>query len=404
MDPLDTPRLPSHVEDQRRVDGPFARDFVEANPNAIPCHQGEVPAEGAGELGRGRPRWWTPLAISALSLGLFLITSGIMALVALFVVHGKVTREILSDPKSLELVSQSRIGLFIVVVIPQIALVIPSLLAAACSAVPMRQRLGLVRGHWPLWAWLAAAAATPLVGMVSGVVVGLFLEESDTLKQMTQIFREHGQNGFLLPLAFMIGATPAFCEELLFRGYVQTRLTRSFGPLVGIVVASFLFAAFHLDLVHVIAVFPLGLFLGWIAWQSGSLFPAMMGHFVNNVISVVAVVLAPEADVDVLALPAITFTLAILATGVLGMAAVSVASVIYGGPKSSEPRIAPADNVSCKCGLRAPTSRELTFARSRMLLPLVNPRCSHCDSASIILATFGCCSRCRCCGGSDFVR
>jgi membrane protease YdiL (CAAX protease family) len=293
-------------------------------------------------LPRSAPRWWTPLAISALSLGLFLITSGVMALVALLVVHGKVTPEILRDPKSLELVSQSRIGLFIVVVIPQFALVMPSILAAACSAVPMRQRLGLVRGHWPLWAWLAAAAATPLVGMVSGVVVGLFLDESDTLKQMTQIFREHGQNGFLLPLALMIGATPACCEELLFRGYVQTRLTRSFGPLVGIAVASFLFAAFHLDLVHVIAVFPLGLFLGWISWQSGSLFPAMMGHFVNNVISVVAVVLAPEADVDVLALPAITFTLAILAAGVLGMAAVSVASVIYGGPTSSDPRIAPS--------------------------------------------------------------
>ncbi len=37
-----------------------------------------------------------------------------------------------------------------------------------------------------------------------------------------------------------------------------------------------------MDLVHVIAVFPLGLYLGWITLQSGSLFPAMIGHFVNN--------------------------------------------------------------------------------------------------------------------------
>ncbi len=264
-----------------------------------------------------------------------------MALVALLVVHGEITPEIIRDPKSLEVVSQSRIGLFIVVVIPQIALLIPSLVAATLSPVPTRQRLSLVRGHWPLWAWVAAAAATPLVGMIAGLVVGLFMEESHTLKQMSSIFRDHGQNGFLIPLALMIGGTPAICEELLFRGYVQTRLTRSLGPVVGIGIASFLFAIFHLDLVHVVAVFPLGLFLGWITWQSGSIFPAMMAHFVNNVISVILVVLAPEADVDVLALPAITFTLAILGMGIMGMAAVSVASVVYGSPGSREPRIAP---------------------------------------------------------------
>jgi membrane protease YdiL (CAAX protease family) len=283
---------------------------------------------------RGRPRWWTPLAICSVSLAVFLTASGVMALVAMFVVHGKLTPDMFQDAESLKAVSQSRLGLFLVVVVPQLFLVLPSILAAILSSVPTRQRLGLVRGHWPVWAWVAAAAATPLVGMVAGLVVGLLLEESDTLKQMTQVFRGHGQNGFLIPLALMIGATPAFCEEILFRGYVQTRLTRSFGPPVGIILASFLFAAFHLDLVHVVAVFPLGLFLGWVTWQSGSLFPAMLGHFVNNAISVIAVVIAPEAEPDVLALPAITFTLAILAAGIIGMAAVSVASVAYRRPDS----------------------------------------------------------------------
>ncbi len=157
----------------------------------------------------------------------------------------------------------------------------------------------------------------------------MFLDESDALKQMTEIFREHGQSGFLFPLAMMIGATPAICEELLFRGYIQTRLTRTLGPILGIGIASFLFAAFHLDLVHVVAVFPLGVFLGWVAWQSGSLFPAMIGHFVNNVISVVGVVVAPEEQTDMLALPAMAFTLGILAMGMMGMAVVSVVSIVY---------------------------------------------------------------------------
>lgn len=319
-----------------RAGNSLEEDVSSSDPFALP---GAPPAIATLPPMPSRPRWWTPLAICSISLAVFLAASGVMALVALFVVHGSLTPDMLSDPTSLKAVSESRLGLFIMVVLPQLALVLPAVVAAMLSSVPTRQRLGLVRGHWPVWAWVAAAAATPLVGMVAGLVVGLFLEESDTLKQMTQIFRGHGQNGFLIPLALMIGATPALCEEILFRGYIQTRLNRSFGPLVGITVASFLFAAFHLDLVHVVAVFPLGLFLGWVTWQSGSLFPAMLGHFVNNAISVVAVVIAPEAQPDVLALPTITFTLAILGAGVVGMAAVSVASVAYRRPEASGPTV-----------------------------------------------------------------
>ncbi|MEM8669929.1 MAG: type II CAAX endopeptidase family protein [Planctomycetota bacterium] len=279
-------------------------------------------------------RWWTPLAIAGVSLASFILFSGVMSLIALAVVHGEFNLALLRDPASFAAVSESRIGLFLIVVLPQMALVAPCILAAFLSPEPTRERLGLVSGHWPVWTWFAAAAATPFVGMVSGLVVSLFLDQSETLEQMSGIFRNHGQNGFLIPLALMIGATPAICEELLFRGYVQTRLVKCFGPLLGILVASLLFAAFHIDPVHVVAVLPLGLFLGWVSWQSGSLFPAMLGHFVNNVISVVAVVLAPEGEPDMLALPAVAFSLTILFGGVAGLASVSVASLLYGRPQS----------------------------------------------------------------------
>ena len=308
-------------------DEPVVAEQVLPAPDA-PRVAGELVSE-ANVGGDPRARWWTPLAVTAISLAAFIFTSGLMAVVALVLVHGSINVEILRDPDSLKQVSESRLGLFIVIVIPQIALVIPCIAAALLSPVPTRERLGLVKGNWPVWTWFAAAAATPLVGMVSGLVVGIFLDESDALKQMTEIFREQGQSGFLFPLAMMIGATPAICEELLFRGYIQTRLAKSFGPILGVGIASLLFAAFHLDLVHVVAVFPLGLFLGWVSWQSGSLFPAILGHFVNNVISVVGVVLAPEDEPEMLALPAVAFTLGILLVGIAGMAVVAVVSVAY---------------------------------------------------------------------------
>lgn len=282
------------------------------------------------------PRWWTALAVAGVSLASFLFASFVTLLFALLLVHGQLSLAMLRDPESFSAVSKSRLGLLIVVVIPQLALVMPSVLAAFLSPVPTLRRLGLVRGNWPVWTWFAAAAATPLVGMISGVAVSMFLDESESLKEMSNIFRDHGQNGFLWPIALMIGITPAFCEELLFRGYLQTRLVRSFGPLIGVFTASAMFAIVHFDPVHIVAVFPLGLFLGWVTWRSGSLYPAMLGHFVNNFISVVAVVLVSDGEAGLLSLPSVAFSLLVFATGVVGLASVSVASLLYRSPQLAD--------------------------------------------------------------------
>ena len=271
-------------------------------------------------------RWWSAVAMVVISLVSFLMMSVLMAAVAVVIVSENVSLEMLQTPELMEQAlaetMKSRLGLFISLVIPQIALVCPCLLAAILSPVPFAQRLGLVRGRWPIWSWLAVGAVSPLVGIISGLFLSLFVEESDSLRNMNEIFRDHGTNGFFLPLAFMIGVTPALCEELLFRGYIQQRLTRSFRPLWGIVISSFLFAAFHMDWVHVLAVFPLGLFLGWATWRSGSLLPAMVGHFVNNFVSVIGIVVAPSENQDTLGLPAAALSLSVFGFGLLGVAAI----------------------------------------------------------------------------------
>ena len=275
-----------------------------------------------------RLRWWSPLLMVLISLASYLAVSGVMSAVAVVVVTGDVSQELFKDPialqNALSAVLSSRIGLFLSLVVPQIALVLPCLIAASISPVPFTERLGLVKGEWPVWSWFAVGAASPLVGIISGVVLSQFVEESETLKQMNDVFRDHGASGFFLPLAFMIGVTPAFCEELLFRGYIQQRLARVLPPGIGIFIASFLFAAFHIDFVHVLAVFPLGLFLGWVTWRSGSLFPAMVGHFVNNFVSVIGIVFSPDMDQDSLELPAATLTLSVFIFGLIGAILIAV--------------------------------------------------------------------------------
>lgn len=293
-----------------------------------------------------RIRLWPVFLVVVASILTFLVASAVFALLAVFLVHGELSMEMLQDTSKIMEVSRDRLGLFIMVVLPQFALVVPAVIAAWMSPTPWMRRLSLVRGHWPIWVWFAAAFATPLVGLASSMVCGMFLSESESLKEMSQIFRDHGASGFLIPLSLMIGLTPAVCEELLFRGYIQTRLTQAMHPIFGILIASLLFSLFHMDFVHVIAVFPMGVFLGWVSWRSGSLIPAMMGHFVNNVISVVAVVMAPDGEADVLAAPVIAVSLGIISLGIVGMSATVTASIAFGPPPKDAAAQESGDGVS----------------------------------------------------------
>ncbi|NND99549.1 MAG: CPBP family intramembrane metalloprotease [Pirellulaceae bacterium] len=302
--------------------------------------------------GSARPRWWTALAVSGVAFAMCLVFSSLMVFVAMLIVHGELDPRRLTDETFLRTILESRIGFCLMVVPPQLMLLVPAVIAAWMSPIEIRRRLSLVRGHWPIWAWIATAAAAPLVGLVSSAVLGIFMTESDSLKMMTSVFRGHSESGFLIPLALMIGITPAICEEILFRGYVQTRLARSFGPTAGVLVASILFAGFHLDFVHSVAVFPLGLFLGFVVWRSGSLFPAMIAHFVNNVISVIGAATAPADKTDVLELPTIVVSLSILGAGIIGAAVVVLASIYYRQPSvHREPGVTP---LALDTGVSAP--------------------------------------------------
>ncbi|HBJ36956.1 MAG TPA: hypothetical protein DDZ51_19800 [Planctomycetaceae bacterium] len=240
--------------------------------------------------------WPIPIVV-VVAFFLHLGTSIFALLISIWLIHGSIGPEMLQDTQVLQSVTQSRLGLSLTLIVPQTMMIFPVLVAAMLSPVPFAERLGLVRGTWPLKLWISSAIATPIIGLVSSMIVGGLMGESESLQDMTKIFRGLGQGGFFIPLALMVGLTPGICEELLFRGYVQTRLSQRIGGLFAILVTSVAFAAFHMDLVHSTAVVAIGVYLGWLSWTSGSIFPAMIGHFVNNFLSVAAVVLLPESAI-----------------------------------------------------------------------------------------------------------
>jgi membrane protease YdiL (CAAX protease family) len=243
---------------------------------------------------QSRRIWPIPIVVMV-AFFLHLGTSIFAFLFVMWLIHGSIGLEMFQDSAAIQSVTQSRLGLSVTLIVPQAMMILPVVVAAWLSPTPFTERLGLVRGTWPLKLWISSAVATPIVGLVSSMIVGGLMGESESLEEMTSIFRGLGEGGFFIPLALMVGLTPGICEELLFRGYVQTRLSERLGGLFAILVTSVAFAAFHMDLVHSTAVVAIGIYLGWLSWASGSIFPAMIAHFVNNFLSVAAVVFLPES-------------------------------------------------------------------------------------------------------------
>lgn len=101
---------------------------------------------------------------------------------------------------------------------------------------------------------------------------------------------EHVLSGNVsVPLALMLVAvTPAICEEVIFRGYFQRNMERSMKPLWAIIITGIAFGAFHMRFGELIPLSLLGIFMAYVVWVSGSIWPAVLAHLLNNGTAVIA--------------------------------------------------------------------------------------------------------------------
>jgi uncharacterized protein len=80
-----------------------------------------------------------------------------------------------------------------------------------------------------------------------------------------------------------IGLLTAIVEEILFRGCMQTIFVRWTKNIhVAVWITAILFSAFHLEFYGFLPRLFLGLLFGYFVAWSGSIWPAIIGHFVNN--------------------------------------------------------------------------------------------------------------------------
>jgi membrane protease YdiL (CAAX protease family) len=90
-------------------------------------------------------------------------------------------------------------------------------------------------------------------------------------------------------LACVISALSAgICEETGFRGYMQRPIEERHGPAIAIAISSLFFMLVHLNkdwsLIGMVPiVFGAGVLLGWLAYASGTLVFAMIGHTIMDI-------------------------------------------------------------------------------------------------------------------------
>ncbi len=104
--------------------------------------------------------------------------------------------------------------------------------------------------------------------------------------QMDMIERVLGGDLGLWFSLIMLAVTPALCEEVFFRGYLQRLMERGLGIWGGIVASGLVFGLYHIRLTQVIPLSVLGIYLAFLAWRTGSLWVPIIVHFANNAFAV----------------------------------------------------------------------------------------------------------------------
>jgi membrane protease YdiL (CAAX protease family) len=155
--------------------------------------------------------------------------------------------------------------------------------AKAREGLAMRLRLQPSTVAATLFATAALFSMSELLDML--VESQGWLKHSHSLVQIRSVLWQ--MDGRWLSAALVIFALlPGLGEELFFRGFVQSRLSRRWGSTWAVLFAALLFGIAHGDPVHSPLAFVMGLTLGAVVEWTGSLWPAIAAHVVNNALSV----------------------------------------------------------------------------------------------------------------------
>jgi len=117
----------------------------------------------------------------------------------------------------------------------------------------------------------------------------LMEEEQQVLLELA--LSDHGS---LFIKLLLMAVAPALFEEVFFRGVIQRNFERAGGAIVGVLLTGVLFGLFHLRFSQALPLIVIGIYLGYLAWCTGSLWVPILVHFANNALATVFASVAEE--------------------------------------------------------------------------------------------------------------
>lgn len=128
-------------------------------------------------------------------------------------------------------------------------------------------------------------------------------EREDAAEELTSFLTNFESSGELILALFIIAVLPAIGEEIVFRGLIQNEFFRGTKNIhLSIWIAAILFSAIHFQFFGFVPRLLLGALFGYLYYWSGNLTLAIIAHFVNNGVSVMALYLHQQGkfsfDID----------------------------------------------------------------------------------------------------------
>ena len=175
----------------------------------------------------------------------------------------------------------------------------PALLMTFLLTRSPRQTLLL---KWPHGLAIPAAAILAVLLHPAACILQSLVRELFSISESVRPALERMQDLFhqadLWSLVLIIALVPAICEELAFRGFVLSGFRHLGSKWRAIVYSALLFGLAHGIVQQSLIACVLGIILGWLAVQSGSILPSIVFHVVHNTLAVANSRITPEMIPD----------------------------------------------------------------------------------------------------------
>lgn len=120
------------------------------------------------------------------------------------------------------------------------------------------------------------------INLLLSSVLSSIMEESARTVETT--YDTYLTQPFLL-IVLVMAVMPAVGEELMFRGFLFGTLKEKSKPFFALLISSLIFGCYHFSLVKLIPTAFLGFLMAMLVYRTGSIFPGMLMHFLNNFLS-----------------------------------------------------------------------------------------------------------------------